>query len=86
MKRVLVLISLIWMVVNVNALDPKALIKEANGHYANNEFDEAIKKYKLVLESGHLSAGLYYNLGNAYYKTHNIKNAILFYERAKFDR
>lgn len=83
MKGVLMFIGFIWITINAIASDPQLLIKEANNHYSRNEFDEAIIKYHLVIDSGHISAGLYFNLGNAYYKTHNIKNAILFYERAK---
>ncbi len=81
--RSFILLFFILLVTNVNATDPKILINEANSLYAKNDFDEAIKKYQLVLNSGHVTAGLYFNLGNAYYKTHNLKNAILFYERAR---
>lgn len=76
-------ISLLGMVLNASALDSKLLINQANRHYTNSEFDEAIKKYLLVINDGHISPGLYFNLGNSYFKTHNIKNAILYYEKAK---
>jgi tetratricopeptide (TPR) repeat protein len=36
-----------------------------------------------VLNAGYASVGLYYNLGNAYFKVHDIKSAILYYEKAK---
>ncbi len=83
MKRICLLGSFLFLLVNVNAIDIKPLISEANAHYAKNEFDNAILKYRQVIDSGHINSGLYFNLANAYYKTHNIKNAILYYERAK---
>jgi tetratricopeptide (TPR) repeat protein len=45
------------------------------------EYQQAIKDYEALLEQG-ASADLYYNLGNAYYRTENITRAVLNYERA----
>ncbi len=77
------LLGVILLISNVNAIDTRAIINQANSFYTRNEFDEAIKKYQQAISTGNVTAGLYFNLGNAYYKTHNIKNAILNYERAR---
>ena len=54
---------------------------EADSAYARGEFQQAIKDYEALLKQG-ASADLYYNLGNAYYRTENITRAVLNYERA----
>ena len=54
---------------------------EADSAYVRGEFQEAIKGYESLLKQG-ASAELYYNLGNAYYRTENITRAVLNYERA----
>ena len=54
---------------------------EADSAYVNGNYQEAIKGYESLLKQG-ASAELYYNLGNAYYRTENITRAVLNYERA----
>ena len=57
--------------------------KQANQLYVAKNYEEAIQAYEQVRASGYESAILYYNLGNAYYKTRQFTRAILNYERAK---
>lgn len=59
-----------------------SLISRGNSHYLNKNFSMAAECYSTVLKSGYESAGLYYNLGNAYYKTGDMARAILYYEKA----
>jgi len=59
------------------------LMDSAATYYSNSSFEKAILAYESILESGYESAELYYNLGNAYYKSNKIPYAILNYERAK---
>ena len=54
---------------------------EADSAYAAGRYQEAIKGYEMLLKKG-ASADLYYNLGNAYYRTEDITRAVLNYERA----
>ena len=54
---------------------------EADSAYARGNFQEAAKGYESLLKQG-ASADIYYNLGNAYYRTENITRAVLNYERA----
>lgn len=63
--------------------DNSSLYNEANELYKKAEYQAAIDKYELVLKSNFTSGELYYNLGNAYFKTNQIPMAILCYERAK---
>jgi tetratricopeptide (TPR) repeat protein len=54
---------------------------DADSAYVRGEYQQAIKDYEALLKKG-ASADLYYNLGNAYYRTENITRAVLNYERA----
>lgn len=54
---------------------------EVDSAYARGQYQQAIRGYESLLEHG-ASADLYYNLGNAYYRTEDITHAILNYERA----
>jgi tetratricopeptide (TPR) repeat protein len=67
---------------NVFPLTSSAMTKtEADSAYVRGQYQEAIKGYEALLKQG-ASADLYYNLGNAYYRTENITRAVLNYERA----
>lgn len=76
------LIVFLFSVLSLSA-DNTALYKEANVLYKKAEYPAAIEKYELVLKSNFVSGELYYNLGNAYFKTNQFPMAILCYERAK---
>ena len=54
---------------------------EADSAYVHGEYQKAIDGYEALLKKG-VSADLYYNLGNAYYRTENITRSVLNYERA----
>ena len=54
---------------------------EADSAYIRGQYQQAISGYEELLKQG-ASSDLYYNLGNAYYRTENISEAVLNYERA----
>ena len=59
-----------------------AITKEnADTEYQKGNYQQAIRDYEDLLKTGG-SAAVYYNLGNAYYRTDNITRAVLNYERA----
>ncbi len=62
---------------------PEEIIEKGNQQYINGEFEAAIESYKTVVDSGYESAILYYNVGNAYYKSNRVTESILYYEKAK---
>ncbi len=82
-KRIILTNILFFITANIPAQDPYALLDSANSCYSDSRYDDAIKNYKKILSLGYESAELYYNLGNAYFKTNQLSNAILNYERAK---
>lgn len=51
--------------------------------YQNGSYAEAIEHFENAARQGKASASLYYNLGNAYYKTDDIGRAVLNYERSR---
>ncbi len=55
--------------------------QNADTEYKKGNYQQAIKDYESLLKAGE-SSELYYNLGNAYYRTDNITKAVLNYERA----
>lgn len=54
---------------------------DADRSYNQQQYQLAIKEYENLLRNNE-SVELYYNLGNAYYRTGNITRAIINYERA----
>lgn len=55
---------------------------KANQEYVQGHFKEAIDQYEALVRSGQWSANLFYDLGNAYFRTGDFGRAILNYERA----
>lgn len=77
MKKLLFIAALLLSFVSVSA-QTKA---EADSAYVQERYEQAISLYNKLLETG-VSASVYYNLGNAYYRTGDIAHSILAYERA----
>ena len=61
----------------------KDSLNAANQLYTSAKYADCIRKYQYVVAQGFESAEVYYNLGNAFYKSGNATYAILNYERAK---
>ena len=74
-----------WMLLLVALLLPltaNAVTKaDGDNEYSRGNYQQAIRDYEELLKQTK-SADLYYNLGNAYYRTDNITRAVLAYERA----
>jgi len=56
--------------------------EHGNSAYRNGKLDEAINQYLLVEKAGFNSADLYFNMGNAFYKSNKIAPSIYYYEKA----
>ena len=72
-----VLLLLLLLPLSANALTKG----DADKEYSHGNYQQAIRDYEELLKKDK-SAELYYNLGNAYYRTDNITHAVLSYERA----
>lgn len=74
--------SFVLMILMLMPLSANAITKQnADDEYAKDNYQQAIKDYQEILKTG-VSSEIYYNLGNAYYRTDNITQALLAYERA----
>ncbi len=51
-------------------------------YFTSGSYKEALQVWTDIYNTGYRSAGLNYNIGNAYFKLNNIPDAILYYERA----
>jgi hypothetical protein len=68
--------------INLDHTDIDSLYLNANALYQQGQFEPALEKYNSVILSGKESADLYYNMGNAAYRSNSIGHAILYYEKA----
>ncbi|MEG1573790.1 MAG: tetratricopeptide repeat protein [Bacteroidales bacterium] len=60
---------------------PAATFQEAAEAYKNQNYTEAATIYEAIIKKDGISSEIYYNLGNAYYKSKQYPKAILNYER-----
>ena len=61
---------------------PDADFAKANEEFAQGHFKEAITGYEALISAGQWNPNLFYDLGNAYFRTKDFGRAILNYERA----
>ena len=69
--------------VSAKGQDPNTLFLEGNKYYEKEDFSGAINNYEKIIELGYESTALFYNLGNACFKSGKLGAAILYYEKAK---
>ncbi|MHB8930402.1 MAG: tetratricopeptide repeat protein [Melioribacteraceae bacterium] len=76
------LTALAWLISNnLLAQSPDDLMKSANKFYQDGNYQLAVESYQKILGQGFESGALYYNLGNAYFKTGKLGYAIFSYEK-----
>lgn len=88
MKRLVILCSLILTFALAQAgegsgASPELQFDAANKLYAQGKFSDAAAAYQQILHEGTLSAALYFNLGNAYFKAGQLGRAIAAYRQAE---
>ena len=84
MKKIILLLALCfsaWLAAGAQNM-ADSLWNDANAHYANAQYQEALENYLQIESSGQESPALYYNIGNTYFKMRYIAYAILYYEKA----
>lgn len=65
------------------AQSSEELFTQANQAYEKRDYNQAITLYEKIVNQEVTSASVFYNLGNAYFKTGKLAKAILYYEKAK---
>jgi len=81
-RTLAILFCLTFGIASVGFAQSDAEFAKANQAYAQGRFKEAIDGYESLVRSGQWSANVFYDLGNAYFRTNDFGRAILNYERA----
>lgn len=82
-QNILILLLLVLPVSSVfSQAERSAKFKKGVEYYSSSNYQEALKEWTDIYNTGFRSATLDYNIGNAYFKLNNVPGAILFYERA----
>lgn len=82
-RFILIVLLLIPSLVLFATDENEQLFLNGNQNYQQENYDEAITNYEVILQNGYESWELYFNLGNAYFRSGRIGKAILNYERAR---
>ncbi len=87
LKKMIIFITLLFTFIGeksyTNTFNFKTVLDSAFTAYNKKDYKKAIQFYHQIIDSGFASAYLYYNIGNAYFRTNEIAKAILYYEKAK---
>lgn len=59
-----------------------SLFEKGNAYYAKAQYKDALTTYQKILDEDYQSAAVYFNMGNASYKSGDIPAALLYYEKA----
>lgn len=81
MKRIIIIFTAI-MFFGLSAFAQTVSVKQANELYKKGNYQEAAQQYENIIVNKGVAPELFYNLGNAYYKSSEIGRSILNYERA----
>ena len=81
MKAYIIVLSCLASLAFADQTD--SLFQQGVQAYQAGDYAKAIEHFQGALQNGRESAALYFNLGNAYYKTDDVGRAIVNYERAK---
>ena len=80
---VLILLAGICLATTLNAAnEAEATFARANADYAAGKYANAINGYETLVKNGQWNASVFYDLGNACFRTGDLGRAILNYERA----
>jgi tetratricopeptide (TPR) repeat protein len=80
MKKILFLLILTAAIGFASDSDSK--MKSANTFYQQKKYTEAIAAYKSIIGTNNVSASVYYNIGNCYFKMGQYGYAVLYFEKA----
>lgn len=84
MRRFIIILSAVASLAGISSTYAQSdtQFAKANQEFASGQFQEAIDDYEALARSGQWSANLFYDLGNAHFRTGDFGRAILNYERA----
>lgn len=83
-KYYLSFILILFTLVNISAaIEPDSLFQDANKLYGEGKYEESLLLYEKIDSLGFASPEVYFNIGNAYFRSNKIGKARVYYERAK---
>ncbi|MCL2328114.1 MAG: tetratricopeptide repeat protein [Bacteroidetes bacterium] len=83
MKKILYIILLVFTTFSASAAENiDTLLVRAETYYTQKQYDSALNLYMQVYDQNLRSADLFYNIGNTHFKSDNLAQSILWYERA----
>ncbi len=82
MKRSFYTLVFLFITLALVEAQPDSLYLRANSLYQLGKYEEAIEVYDSIIFAGVESADLYYNMGNACFRSNKLGMARLFYEKA----
>ncbi len=82
MRYNLQIILLIFLFNPLQGIDLDSVFQSANAYYQEGKYEEATASYLEIINSGYSSSELFYNLGNAYFRSNKTGKARLYYEKA----
>ncbi len=83
MRRLILSILVLSISVIAHAVDVEQLWSSANSSYSEGKYKEALESYTKIELGAGVSASLYYNIGNCYFKGGDLGKALLYYYRAE---
>ncbi|MBM3420029.1 MAG: hypothetical protein FJY11_02725 [Bacteroidetes bacterium] len=86
LNKTLILLICLAVFIPATGTDPEIRFQEGVRLYQDGDFNGAIDKWMELNDAGYQNFELLYNTGNAYFKTGELAQAILFYERAALRR
>lgn len=82
MRTRFLIFTLLFVMIAAKSQNVTDVAEQANRLYKEQKYESALNLYDSIQKMGYESAQLYYNIGNSYYKTKQIPQAILYYEKA----
>lgn len=72
----------LWVWIAAAVASGPAELERANTLYASGRYEEAAEQYVSLVDSGHKSSDVFYNLGNALFREGRLGHAVLAWETA----
>jgi hypothetical protein len=81
--RKMLTISMLFLVALLHGEDSgDSLFVQAGEAYSEGRFEQALVTYQEIVDQGYAAADLYYNMGNAAFRSNKLGYAVLYYEKA----
>ncbi|WP_010181964.1 tetratricopeptide repeat protein [Aquimarina agarilytica] len=82
MKKLVFIFLSVFLPLFVIAQQNEVLFSQANEAYNKGDYAKSAELYEAIVKTGNVSANLYFNLANSYYKQQKVGPSIYNYEKA----